>query len=173
LDPIVLIGFMGSGKSTLGRRLAAALGLDCIDLDAQLEAARGTSIASLWRQEGERGFRALELAVLRSLLESKPADCVVVTGGGVVETPEALPLLQQLGRVVWLRADPAACVARLGPARSARPLLDDEAAWKQRYLRREPLYRAAARHVVDTHPADEEASLRALLALVDAGEARP
>ncbi len=165
---------MGSGKSTLGRRLAAALALDCIDLDAQLAAARGSSIASLLRSLGEARFRALELEVLRSLVESRPADCVVVTGGGVVESSAALPLLLQLGCVVWLRADPQACVERLGAARAARPLLDDET-WRERYRRREPLYRAAARHTIDTHPADEDTSLRALLALVAQakGEAPP
>lgn len=165
---------MGSGKSTLGRRLAAALELDCIDLDAQLAASRGCSVAALLRRFGEPRFRALELEMLRSVVESHPVDCVVVTGGGVVESPEALSLLQELGRVVWLRADPAACVERLGQARAERPLLDDEATWRKRYARREPLYRRAAHHVVDTHPVDEDTSLRSLLALVApaAGEAQ-
>ncbi len=158
---------MGSGKTTLGRRVAGVRGLDFIDLDAQLEAARGCSLRDLVQREGEPAFRALELEALRAVLEAHSTDCVIATGGGIVETEAARPLLAQLGCVVWLRADPAACVARLGSDRALRPFLDDEALWRARYSRREPLYRALAAHVVDTHPADVESSLAALLHCLD------
>jgi len=160
---IVLIGFMGSGKSTLGQKLATALGVDFVDLDQRLEAEQGCSIRHLLARHGEAGFRALELRALHDLLTSGGADRVIATGGGVVESQAARPLLRRLGRVVWLRANPEACVARLGTARGERPLLDDESSWRARYQRREPLYRDLAELVVETHPAALEASLEAVL----------
>ena len=163
MDPIVLIGFMGSGKTTLGRRLAAALGVDFIDLDERLEAASGCSIRVLVERDGEAAFRVAELDVLRGLVEDRPADCVVATGGGVVESRAGRDLIARLGRVVWLRSDPEACIARLDAARAARPLLDDAHGWRARYAGRAPLYAAAAECVIDTHPDGVEDSLRSLL----------
>jgi len=163
MDPVVLIGFMGSGKTTLGRRLAAALGVDFIDCDTELETAAGCSIRTLIERRGEAAFRSSELAVLRRLVDSRRADCVVATGGGIVESAAARALLPQLGRVVWLRADPETCVARLGTARVTRPLLADADGWRARYARRAPLYAAVAAYVVDTHPDGVEASLGVLL----------
>ena len=162
MDPIVLIGFMGSGKTTLGRSLATALGVDFIDLDSELETAHGCSVHSMIARDGEPVFRARELDVLRALVASRRADCVVATGGGVVESAAARAMLAQWGRVVWLRADPEACVERLGAARATRPLLQD-ADWRIRYARRAPQYAALAAFVVDTHPDGVDASLRALL----------
>ena len=158
---------MGSGKTTLGRRVAGAREWDFIDLDAQLEAARGCKVRDLIEREGEPSFRALELEVLQDVLAAHPSDCVIATGGGIVETEAARRVLAELGCVVWLRADPDACVARLGKGRALRPLLDDESSWRARYTRREPWYRQLAVHVVETHPADVESSLAALLGCLD------
>ena len=158
---------MGSGKTTLGRRVAGAHEWDFIDLDAQLEAARGCSVRDLVQREGEPSFRALELEVLQDVLGAHPSDCVIATGGGIVETEAARRVLAELGCVVWLRADPDACVARLGADRALRPFLDDESLWRARYTRREPWYRQLAVHVVETHPADVESSLAALLGWLD------
>jgi len=154
---------MGSGKTTLGERLAAALGATFIDLDARLTMQHGGSIREILEAEGETSFRRRELQLLQRLLVEKRTEVVVATGGGIVEIPEAAPLLRQLGRVVWLRADPEICIARLGAARQMRPLLDDGADWRGRYERREPLYRQAAQSIVDTDQGDIEASLAALL----------
>jgi shikimate kinase len=115
----------------------------------------------------------LELQQLRQLLQRRPAPGVVATGGGIVEIPDALPLLRQLGRVVWLRADPEVCIARLGAARTARPLLDGDADWRPRYARREPLYRLAAQRIVDTDRGDVETSLEALVRCLDPDGAAP
>jgi shikimate kinase len=116
-------------------------------------------------EQGEAEFRHLELQVLRDLVRDAPPGAVVATGGGLVETPEARALLPQLGRVVWLRADPRACVARLGAERAARPLLDAGTDWLGRFARREPLYRELAQGIVDTHPQGVEQSLAQLEAL--------
>ncbi|UCE02423.1 MAG: shikimate kinase [Candidatus Latescibacterota bacterium] len=172
LEPIVLIGFMGSGKSTLGRRLAEHFGFQLVDLDEHLEQTSRRSIRDIMAQEGEPAFRRLELECLRELVEARPERCVVATGGGIVESAEAAPLLRRLGRVIWLRADPQASVDRLTRTRRRRPLLDDPEEWRRRWVRREPLYRAAAHAVVRTHPETCDASFREIVRLLKAGDAR-
>jgi len=152
---------MGSGKSTLGSRLAADLDIPFLDLDARIETEAGRSVRALFESEGELGFRRREHAALSALVTGAPVRCIVATGGGVVELAAAPGLLQALGRIVWLRADPAACIARLGDdAGATRPLLDHD--WRARWDRRAPLYAALADAIVDTHPDPVEASLAAL-----------
>ena len=101
--------------------------------------------------------------MLEALVAGAPVRCIVATGGGAVELAAAPALLHGLGHVVWLRADPDACIARLGAARAMRPLLDAD--WRARWERRAPLYAALADVIVDTHPVPFEASLAALHAV--------
>jgi shikimate kinase len=165
LERLVLIGFMGSGKTTLGAGLASRLGIDFIDLDDCIEAAAEKSVRAVFTAEGEAGFRRRELEALHRLESTAPARCIVATGGGIVETRAAHAVLRALGRVVWLRADPEAGVARLGEASRSRPLLDGD--WRGRWERRAPLYAALAESIVDTHPGDFETSLAALQEIWD------
>ena len=160
---------MGSGKTTLGRMLAAARGTPFVDLDAVVEAGAGASVADIFAREGEAGFRSRESAALAALAASAPEGCVLATGGGIVESQAAAATLRQFGRIVWLAADPEACVARLGAGRAARPLLAEPAAWRARWNKRENLYRDLADITVCTHPDTVEASLAALRAALDAG----
>jgi shikimate kinase len=165
LERLVLIGFMGSGKTALGAGLAARLGIDFIDLDDRIEAAAGMSARAVFTAEGEAEFRRRELQALQRLESTAPARCIIATGGGIVETPAAHAVLRALGCVVWLRADPEAGVARLGEASRLRPLLDGD--WRSRWERRAPLYAALAECIVDTHPDDYETSLAALRKIWD------
>jgi len=153
---------MGSGKSTLGALAAARCGVPFTDLDVEIERRAGTSVAAVFARDGEAGFRARELQALADLVPGRAPGAVLATGGGIVETAAALPLLRQWGRIVWLRADPVASVGRLGPASAGRPLLQGD--WRARYEDRAARYAAWADAVVSTHPEPVEASLAALLA---------
>lgn len=152
---ITLIGYRGCGKSTVASLLADRLGCGWQDADVVLEAAVGCSIAEMIGRRGEAAFRDTEAALLGSTLLA--FDGVLATGGGVVLRPENRRLLRESFRpVVWLSAPPAVIRRRLAadpttavrrPALSGGDPLDEVAAT---VVRREPLYRECADHVVDT-----------------------
>ncbi|MCS6851438.1 MAG: shikimate kinase [Gemmataceae bacterium] len=163
---VFLVGYRGTGKSTVARHLARRLGWGWVDADAVLEERFGRSIRQIFADEGEAGFRAKEAAVLHDLVAL--SRHVVATGGGVVLRSENRELLRR-GWVVWLTADPDTIERRLsGDAATAerRPNLTvGGRAEIETLLRlREPLYREVAHLTVDTvgRPPDEiaEAILR-------------
>ena len=117
---VVLIGFMGCGKTTLGARLAHMLGLTFVDMDDCIVKKAGCSIPEIFAQRGEAGFRRLESEVLDELAAS--GRKVISTGGGVVTVPENLPKLRALGFVVWLNPPERSIWNRVSRNRS-RPLL--------------------------------------------------
>ena len=117
--PIVLTGFMGSGKSSVGRVLADALGWPLIDLDAEIVAGAGRSINDIFASEGEAGFRALESACLERVLQS--GQSVIACGGGVVIADSNRRLMRRQGFVVNLKASLAVVVGRLAGV-TDRPL---------------------------------------------------
>ena len=119
MSHILLIGFMGAGKSTVGRLLADDQGLEFIDLDAVVEAAEGRSVRSIFEDEGESRFRALETSALASL--SARDSAVVACGGGIVLSEANRALLKRLGTVVYLRVTAAETVARVGRGRQPAP----------------------------------------------------
>jgi shikimate kinase len=153
-DRIFLIGSRGSGKTTVGRQLAARLGWAFVDADAELEIRAGRSIADIFATEGEPGFRARESEVLGDLAARERH--VVACGGGVVLRDEHRRLLRTTGHCVWLTGDPATLADRLAadPTTAARrPALTALAgrAEVERLLReREPLYREVAHWTVAT-----------------------
>jgi shikimate kinase len=120
---IILIGFMGCGKSSIGRRVAQRLGHQFLDSDELVTARASKSIAEIFASEGEEAFRALETAELQALTTS--SKIVLATGGGAILNPVNRDILHQLGIVIWLHADGETLFERASRTRK-RPLLDVE-----------------------------------------------
>lgn len=120
---IILIGYMGSGKTTLGKKAARAFGYQFIDTDACIEEQEGCTISELFAQKGEEYFRRRETELVKSLL-SFPKEMVIATGGGLPMRPENAALLKQLGTVVYLTAELDTLAGRLR-GDTKRPLLSD------------------------------------------------
>jgi shikimate kinase len=127
---VVLVGMMGTGKTTVGRLLAEQLGRPFIDTDEAVEARTGRTVAELFEAVGERGFRAEESAVLAAVL-ADPTPAVVAAAGGSVLDPANRQVIREAGSVgglvVWLRAD-VAVLARRVASGTHRPLLGDDPA---------------------------------------------
>jgi shikimate kinase len=131
---IVLVGMMGAGKSSIGRRLAARLGTPFVDADTEIESAAGMSIAEIFEQHGEPYFRAGEARVIARLLEQGPQ--VLATGGGAVMDARTRELIRDKGISVWLKADLDVLLKRTR-RRGERPLADKI---KDLMPLREPIY---------------------------------
>ncbi|HWB72088.1 MAG TPA: shikimate kinase [Egibacteraceae bacterium] len=150
---IVLIGLMGTGKSAVGQILAEDLGRSFADTDAMVEAEAGQSVAELFAQVGERGFRRLEAEAVRRV--SALRGQVVAVGGGAVLDPSNVTHLRATGDLVLLDAEPATLAERLaGEQGKTRPLLDGAADPVARLaelrVARNAAYRRCAAHTVDT-----------------------
>jgi shikimate kinase len=166
---IVLIGFMGSGKSSTGRALARKTGWPRFDTDESVSQGFGRDIAEIFSEFGEEKFRDAETEALREL--SGVAPSIIVTGGGIVLRPENVELLRRLGTLVHLEADEETLFQRVS-RRTTRPLLQtkDPRGTLAKLLReREPIYREAADFKVDTsrltHEEVAEAVLRSMESL--------
>lgn len=165
---LVLVGPMGAGKSTIGRRLAARYGLRFVDVDAAIEVEAGTTVAQIFEREGEAGFRRRESAMLGEVLAGEAA--VVATGGGAVLADANRRAMRERGFVVHLALAPETQLRRLAHDRT-RPLLavEDRAAVVQRLAReRDPLYAEVADLVFATDDRTAAQSADALVELVDA-----
>lgn len=136
---IVLVGFMGAGKSTLGEQLAVRIGRPFVDVDRLIE-GDGDSIPTIFERDGEAAFRARESAALRAALASRES-AVIAVGGGAVETPEVREQLRG-SFVLWLEVDSATAWERV--AGGDRPLARDEGAFIALWGRRQPLYEQVA-----------------------------
>lgn len=134
--PIVLVGMMGAGKTTIGRKLALALGRDFYDLDTEIEKLAGKSIRQIFQDQGEDGFRGLEKSALDDLLGHQNA--VIAAGGG---TPPS-----DLAVNIWLRGDLETLFKRVKGDRS-RPKVSGFEAFKTLYGERHPAYSRAEIHV--------------------------
>ncbi len=140
---IILIGLMGSGKTTVGRIVAQMIGFQIVDTDHLIADTAGMTIPEIFAAEGEAGFRLRESAALRSLLGKR--GCVIATGGGIITQPRNLPILRHLGYIVWLDADPER-LARRTAMNNNRPLLageeDPKAKLERLLTERKPLYKS-------------------------------
>jgi shikimate kinase / 3-dehydroquinate synthase len=117
---IILGGFMATGKSSVGRRLAIVLGYDFLDLDTLIAAEQGMPISQIFTTRGESAFRALETRMVERV--AGRTGCVLATGGGTIANPRNLDVLKRSGVVVALTADPDTILARIGPTED-RPML--------------------------------------------------
>jgi shikimate kinase len=131
---IVLVGMMGAGKSSIGRRLAGRLGISFVDADTEIESAAGMSIPEIFAKHGEPYFRAGEARVIARLLEQGPQ--VLATGGGAIMDAHTRALIRDKGVSVWLKADVEVLLKRT-KRRGERPLVDRI---RELLPTREPLY---------------------------------
>jgi shikimate kinase len=163
---IALVGFMGSGKTTVGRLLADRLGWQFVDTDAVIEGEAGRGIPDLFRVEGEGSFRDREARAIRGVCVG--AGRVIATGGGVVLRPENVAVLRDSCFVVWLTARPEVVVERTQAAAATRPLLArGEGDLLTHVLTmlgtRGPCYQAAAHLIVDTSDRTPSAVVREII----------
>lgn len=116
---IFLVGFMGCGKSTIGRRVAKRLGYDFVDMDASIEQREGRNVSDIFRDEGEEAFRTME----RRFVDELPGDgnTVVATGGGAPCFNDTMSLMKRKGKVIYFRMRPELLAMRIGPGRQRRP----------------------------------------------------
>jgi shikimate kinase len=155
-ESIVLVGMMGAGKSSVGRRLHARTGLALLDTDEIVVSKFGMSIPEIFAKHGERKFREAETKALRSLTGSK--QIIVVTGGGIVLREENIAILKRVGVIVWLDGDEETLFGRASQKRD-RPLLRTKNPREtfSRILRaRRPVYAKIANIRVDTSVLTDE-----------------
>jgi len=141
---IVLVGMMGVGKSSIGRRLAARLDIPFIDADNEIEKAAGMSIADIFASHGEADFRSGEARVIARLLENGPQ--VLATGGGAVMNPRTREAIGAKGISIWLKADVEVLLRRISKRKIERPLLqtaDPAETLRALLAEREPIYAQA------------------------------
>jgi len=138
---IVLIGMMGVGKSSVGRRLSTRLAIPFVDADTEIEKAAGMTIADIFSHHGEAYFRSGEARVIARLLEGGPQ--VLATGGGAVMNPTTRDAIRTKGVSVWLKADLDVLMRRINKRRNDRPLLqtaDPGETLRALLVEREPIY---------------------------------
>jgi XRE family transcriptional regulator, aerobic/anaerobic benzoate catabolism transcriptional regulator len=148
---IALIGLRGAGKTTLGRMLAKKIGWSFVELNKEIEAQNGLSVAEIIALYGQEGFRRMEQAALTQLLARKEL-MVLATGGGIVSEPLTFDLILSSFYTIWLKAEPEEHMARVRRQGDLRPMADDRSAMAELrniLVSREPLY-ARASAVVDT-----------------------
>ena len=146
---ITLTGFMGSGKTTVGRILADALGCPFLDLDDLIVKKAGKSIPDIFAQDGEPAFRQLEARLLRQTVEKYGESTAVLSlGGGAILAPASATLLHEKTVCIYLRATLDTLLERLAGESAGRPLAD--ASLAERLAAREPLYEKTAHVIIDT-----------------------
>ena len=162
-----MVGMMGAGKSSVGRRLAARLGLPFVDADSEIEQAANATINEIFERHGEAYFRDGERRVIRRLLDGSPK--VLATGGGAFMQPETRAAIQRHAISIWLKADRDLILSRV-KRRSNRPLLktaDPEAIIERLIAERYPIYAEADIHVQSRDVAHDVVIDDILAALAD------
>ncbi len=164
---IYLVGLMGVGKSTIGKKLASRLGVSFVDCDHELERRTGVTVNTIFDIEGEAGFRTRETRLLKELVERHIG--VVATGGGVVSQADNRALLKQTGEVIYLSAPLELLWSRLRYCKN-RPLIQTSNP-KQRLgallQERDPLYREVATHIVEVGRGSPVNTVRKIEAIIN------
>lgn len=161
MDNIILIGFMGCGKSTAGIRLSYRLKRTLEDTDKRIEREQGMSVSDIFARQGEESFRRMETALLRRM-EKEPGSRIIATGGGLPVRKENRILLGRLGRTVYLRARPETIYERL-KTDTTRPLLqggDPLGRIRKLMGERDAAYEDAADLIVDVDGVELEEIVR-------------
>ena len=152
---IALIGFMGTGKTAVGRLLAKKLGRKFIELDSLIEQAASKPILEIFEQDGEIAFRELEIEATKKI--AREQSTVIAAGGGIVLNKINIDRLRESSRVVYLTASPSILLRRVSSGKNKRPLLNvpDQAAQIRAILQfRKPFYQHAADITIDTSKLD-------------------
>lgn len=161
---LILIGFMGSGKSTMGVKLSYRMKRSLLDTDKMIEKEQRASVSEIFTAEGEEAFRRMETQLLKKMV-SQISNAVISTGGGLPMREENGRLLKQLGKVVYLRVKPETVMERL-KGDTTRPLLkksDPEAEIRRLLAVRGPLYEACADLIVDVDDKNYEQLMAEIL----------
>lgn len=162
--PIVMVGLMGAGKTSVGRALARALGVDFADSDSEIETAAGASVVDIFSMYGEQEFRRAETSVIERLLDSEPRVKVISTGEGAFITPAVREMVLNRAISIWLKADLDLLVKRTN-FRNTRPQLlnnDSRVILSQLIKERYDTY-AMANIMVETHDESLRKTLNAVL----------
>jgi shikimate kinase len=165
--PLVMVGMMGAGKSSIGRRLASRLGMPFVDADAEIEKAANASITEIFERHGEAYFRDGERRVIQRLLDDPPK--VLATGGGAFVHPETRTAIKAKAISIWLKADREVLMSRV-KRRSSRPLLktaDPGAVIERLIEERSPYYAEATIHIQSRDVAHDVVIDDILTALAD------
>ena len=163
---IVLVGMMGAGKTTIGRRLAPLLDLPFVDADVAIEEAAGMSVSDLFAQHGEASFREGEEKVIARLLEGPPI--VLATGGGAVTSATTRQLIKEKAVSIWLKADHDTIIQR-ATRRGGRPLLQngDPRETVERLMGERRAYYQEADIHVDSQPGPHVNTINVILKALD------
>lgn len=147
---IILIGFMGSGKTSIGIRLSYKMKQPFLDTDKEIERLQNRKISEIFQSEGEEAFRRMETEYIEELLNRKIDDHIISVGGGTPLRPENAEILKRLGVVVWLKVSPETVYSRI-KGDNTRPLLmteDPEATIRELIGFRDPLYRKCSDMII-------------------------
>lgn len=162
MKPLFLVGYMGCGKSTIGRKLARALHLEFVDTDHRIEEREGATVIDIFHYEGEERFRTIEREVLEEVIAIEQAS-VVSTGGGLPAWGDNMERMNEMGRTIYLKRSAENIASRLSPyGRQKRPRLrglnDEELVifMREDMAKRDPYYSQATQVVACEGKSDEE-----------------
>lgn len=168
MNNIVLVGYMGSGKTTIGIRLSYRMKQTLLDTDKEIEREQKRSISAIFSEDGEEAFRQMETEYLKKLVSEKQAH-IISTGGGMVLREENRRLLKEIGTVIFLRATPETIWNRL-KADTTRPLLqteDPKTRIREMIHNRNAAYEASAHAIIDVDNLDYEQIMDKIMRIME------